>query len=441
MVAGVLLCLEHPAAVGQAFNIGNPRAAVTIFDLAQRIKRLSGAAGEIVFQPLHYADVELRIPNVKKAREVLGWEPQVELDEGLEKTIAWYREKTLAIRLGWPDVGEQELAEVAEVLESGMLTMGPKVAEFEAEIARLCEVEHALAVTLGHRGAPSRGARRRARAGRRGARARLHLPGDRERRRACRACKPVLVDVDPETMNIDPAQIRVGPAHEAAARRAPLRAAAAAARAARRCRCSRTRPARSARATAAAPAAASASRAASASIRARSSRPARAARSRPSDDAFADAVRAAAQPRLALARAGRPAGARAQLPPLGHPLRGRHPAGPSPRRAARGAHADRRGLRGAPASTCRCCCRAPTRATSTAGRPTCCRSTTATGSSPSCARRGSRRRSAPTRCRCSAPTATRATFPGARRVFERALALPFHTRLSDGRARPGGGGA
>jgi nucleoside-diphosphate-sugar epimerase len=96
MVAGVLLCLEHPQAVGQAFNIGNPRSAVTIFDLAQRIKRLSAAPGEIVFQPLHYADVELRIPNVEKAREQLGWEPVVELDEGLQKTIAWYREKTLA---------------------------------------------------------------------------------------------------------------------------------------------------------------------------------------------------------------------------------------------------------------------------------------------------------------------------------------------------------
>ena len=96
MVSGVLACLEHDAAVGQAFNIGNPRGAVTIFDLAQRIKRLSGAGGEIVFQPLHYADVELRIPNVKKAREVLGWEPAVELDEGLEKTIAWYRTKATA---------------------------------------------------------------------------------------------------------------------------------------------------------------------------------------------------------------------------------------------------------------------------------------------------------------------------------------------------------
>jgi UDP-glucose 4-epimerase len=93
MVAGVLACLERAEAVGQAFNIGNPRSAVTIYDLAQRIKRLSGCPGEIVFQPLHYADVELRIPNVQKAREVIGWEPRVELDEGLERTLAWYREK------------------------------------------------------------------------------------------------------------------------------------------------------------------------------------------------------------------------------------------------------------------------------------------------------------------------------------------------------------
>jgi UDP-glucose 4-epimerase len=91
MVSGVLACLEHADAVGQAFNIGNPRGTVTIFDLAQRIKRLSNAPGEIVFVPRDYADVELRIPNVEKARTVLGWEPHVELDEGLEKTIAWYR--------------------------------------------------------------------------------------------------------------------------------------------------------------------------------------------------------------------------------------------------------------------------------------------------------------------------------------------------------------
>jgi UDP-glucose 4-epimerase len=97
MVEGTLLALEHPNAVGESFNIGNPRSAVTIYDLAQRIKRLTGCAGEIAFQPLHYTDVELRIPNVAKAQELLGFAARVELDEGLARTIAWYR-----ARLGVP---------------------------------------------------------------------------------------------------------------------------------------------------------------------------------------------------------------------------------------------------------------------------------------------------------------------------------------------------
>jgi UDP-glucose 4-epimerase len=95
MVAGLLLALEHESAVGESFNIGNARSAVTIYDLARRIKTLSGCPGELVFQPIHYLDVELRIPNVDKARTLLGFEAKVELDEGLERTIAWYREKTL----------------------------------------------------------------------------------------------------------------------------------------------------------------------------------------------------------------------------------------------------------------------------------------------------------------------------------------------------------
>jgi nucleoside-diphosphate-sugar epimerase len=95
MVDACLLCLERPEAVGQTFNVGNPRSTVTIWDLAQRIKRLTGAPGEIVFQPLHYADVELRIPNVEKGRELLGFEPRVELDDGLARTIAWYRQRAL----------------------------------------------------------------------------------------------------------------------------------------------------------------------------------------------------------------------------------------------------------------------------------------------------------------------------------------------------------
>jgi UDP-glucose 4-epimerase len=93
MVEALLLCLECPEAVGQTLHVGNARSTVTILDLAERIKRLSGCPGEIVFRPLHYVDVEVRIPNVQKARELLGFEAKVDLDEGLARTIAWYRER------------------------------------------------------------------------------------------------------------------------------------------------------------------------------------------------------------------------------------------------------------------------------------------------------------------------------------------------------------
>jgi UDP-glucose 4-epimerase len=93
MVDALLLCLERPEAVGETFNVGNARSTVTILELAERVKRLSGCTGEIVFRPLHYSDVEIRIPNVNKAREQLGFEAKVDLDEGLARTIAWYRER------------------------------------------------------------------------------------------------------------------------------------------------------------------------------------------------------------------------------------------------------------------------------------------------------------------------------------------------------------
>jgi UDP-glucose 4-epimerase len=96
MVECLLLCLERPEAVGQSFNVGNARSAVTIFDLAQRIKRISECPGEIVFVPRNYVDVELRIPNVEKARELLGFGASVDLDDGLARTIAWHREQLAA---------------------------------------------------------------------------------------------------------------------------------------------------------------------------------------------------------------------------------------------------------------------------------------------------------------------------------------------------------
>jgi len=91
IVDAVLSCLANPAAVGQSFNIGNPRSVCTIFDLARQIVRLAGSDSRVTFVDWPYADVELRVPNIGKARRVLGYEPKVDLEEGLVRTIAWYR--------------------------------------------------------------------------------------------------------------------------------------------------------------------------------------------------------------------------------------------------------------------------------------------------------------------------------------------------------------
>jgi UDP-glucose 4-epimerase len=93
LVDALLLVLERPEAVGEVFNVGNERSVLTVLDLATQIRDLMGADAEIKFRPLHYTDVEMRIPNVDKARKLLGWEAKVDLDEGLSRTIAWYRER------------------------------------------------------------------------------------------------------------------------------------------------------------------------------------------------------------------------------------------------------------------------------------------------------------------------------------------------------------
>ena len=92
IVDGVLLALEKPEAVGEAFNIGNPRSTLTIYNLAREIVRLCRSESEVQSVPWNFADVELRIPDVGKARQLLGFEPRIDLEEGLIKTIAWYRD-------------------------------------------------------------------------------------------------------------------------------------------------------------------------------------------------------------------------------------------------------------------------------------------------------------------------------------------------------------
>lgn len=94
IIDGVLLVLEKPEAVGHTFNIGNPRSTVTIFNLAREIVRLSSSSSTLKLVPWPFADVDLRIPNIDKARTVLGYEPRIDLEEGLLRTIYWYRQAT-----------------------------------------------------------------------------------------------------------------------------------------------------------------------------------------------------------------------------------------------------------------------------------------------------------------------------------------------------------
>lgn len=91
MIDGTLLTMTHPRAVGESFNIGNQKAVTTIYGLASTVVRVLGSSSPITFTYKDYADVELRIPSVQKARELLGFEAQVDLEEGIRRTAAFYR--------------------------------------------------------------------------------------------------------------------------------------------------------------------------------------------------------------------------------------------------------------------------------------------------------------------------------------------------------------
>ncbi|MBD9484624.1 NAD-dependent epimerase/dehydratase family protein [Pseudomonas sp. PDM14] len=97
MVEGVLCALEHPNAVGESFNIGNSRAVTTVYGLAQAVCRIVGSSSKIIFREALSADIELRIPKVGKARERIGFEAKVDLDEGLQRTAAWIAENETSL--------------------------------------------------------------------------------------------------------------------------------------------------------------------------------------------------------------------------------------------------------------------------------------------------------------------------------------------------------
>jgi dTDP-glucose 4,6-dehydratase len=90
LIEGLWRLMQAP--VNDPVNIGNPHE-MTLLELAKRIIRLTGSQSEIVFRPLPVDDPKVRQPDISRARTLLGWEPRVEIDEGLRLTVDWFQEK------------------------------------------------------------------------------------------------------------------------------------------------------------------------------------------------------------------------------------------------------------------------------------------------------------------------------------------------------------
>jgi UDP-glucose 4-epimerase len=90
-IDGLLLAMTHPKAIGESLNIGNARAVVTIYGLAQTVVRVLGSRSNIIFTRKDYADVELRVPSVDKAKQLLGFEARIDLEEGIRRTAEYFR--------------------------------------------------------------------------------------------------------------------------------------------------------------------------------------------------------------------------------------------------------------------------------------------------------------------------------------------------------------
>ena len=85
-----LVRLGEAEAPGEVFNLGNP-VETTILELAHLVKRLTGTASEIVFLPRPQDDPVRRRPDISKAKRLLKWEPKISLEEGLRRTIDYFR--------------------------------------------------------------------------------------------------------------------------------------------------------------------------------------------------------------------------------------------------------------------------------------------------------------------------------------------------------------
>jgi UDP-glucose 4-epimerase len=93
MVDCTLRALTAPQAIGQSFNVGNAQATTTILGLAELIIRLLGSRSTITFTKHSMPDVDLRVPDVSKAKSLLGFSAAVALEDGIRMTAQYYRKE------------------------------------------------------------------------------------------------------------------------------------------------------------------------------------------------------------------------------------------------------------------------------------------------------------------------------------------------------------
>ena len=92
LVYGILLALSNVRARGEVLNLGGPRE-ISILDAAKNVMNLAECKSEIIFHSLPEDDPRRRCPDIRRAKDILGWGPEVSLEKGLERTILWFNRR------------------------------------------------------------------------------------------------------------------------------------------------------------------------------------------------------------------------------------------------------------------------------------------------------------------------------------------------------------
>ena len=91
LITGMVRLMESREDFTGPVNIGNPNE-FTIKQLAEKVIELTGSSSKLIYQDLPQDDPKVRCPDISLAKKELDWEPSIELEEGLKKTIAFFKE-------------------------------------------------------------------------------------------------------------------------------------------------------------------------------------------------------------------------------------------------------------------------------------------------------------------------------------------------------------